>query len=200
MTSFRLQAISAELQFEIAPVDWKLDEGDILSINTGPKTDTFIAPDGSVSYCNSARTLFVPQGDFLLSAKVKVEFASAFDAGVLMIFDNDTSWAKLCFECTPELQPMVVSVVNRDFSDDCNSVPIDGNEIYLRVGKTDRAFTFHFSTDGKFWQMVRFFSLGDLQNLRVGFSSQSPTGQGCRSEFSDIHYGPYTLTDRRNGE
>jgi uncharacterized protein len=200
MTSFSLQAIPEELQWEIAPVDWSLNDDDTLSINTGPKSDLFIAPDGRVSVDNSARALFIPQKDFLLSAKVKVDFASTFDAGVLMVYDNKKAWAKLCFEYSPQQQPMVVSVVNRDFSDDCNSVPIDGNEVYLRVAQKDRCFAFHFSTNGTFLHMVRFFSLGESENLRIGFSSQSPTGEGCRSEFSDIHYGPNTLTDNRNGE
>ena len=195
-----MQAIPEEIHWEIAPTDWTKKDGKLLSIDTGAKSDLFIAPDGSMSVNNSARALFAPQGDFLLSAKVKVDFASKFDAGVLMLYDNEKAWAKLCFEYSPQQKPMVVSVVNRDFSDDCNSVPIDGNEVYLRVSGRDRAFAFHFSTDGTFWHMVRFFSLGELQNLRIGFSSQSPTGQGCRSEFSEIHYGPNTLTDNRNGE
>ncbi|MCP4400360.1 MAG: DUF1349 domain-containing protein [bacterium] len=200
MTSFSLHAIPSELSFEVAPVDWNLNEEETLSITSGAETDLFTAPDGRVTIDNSARALFVPQEDFLLSAKVKVDFASQFDAGVLILYDTEKAWAKLCFEYSPQQQPMVVSVVNRDFSDDCNSVPVDGNEVYLRVSGKDRAFAFHFSTDGKFWHMVRFFSLGELQNLRIGFSSQSPTGQGCRSEFSEIHYGPNILTDNRNGE
>ena len=200
MTSVTLHAIPEVLQWEVTPVEWELGEENVLRIRSGAKTDLFTAPDKSVSVDNSARALFLPQKDFLLSAKVMVDFASTFDAGVLMVYESSKAWAKLCFEYSPQQQPMVVSVVNREFSDDCNSVPINGNEVYLRVSQKGQTFAFHFSTDGQFWHMVRYFSLGELKHVRIGFSSQSPTGEGCRSEFSDIHYGLNTLTDNRSGE
>ena len=43
-----------------------------------------------------------PSGDYLLSARVTVGFAGTFDAGVLMLHASDRSWAKLCFEFSPD--------------------------------------------------------------------------------------------------
>jgi regulation of enolase protein 1 (concanavalin A-like superfamily) len=136
----------------------------------------------------------------LLSARVAVDFNSDFDAGVLRIHENDQLWAKLCFEFSPQRQPMVVSVVTRGLSDDCNSADIAGQVVYLRMAVTPQAIAFHYSLDGAFWHFVRYFTLGKLNAPRVGFSSQSPTGPGCRSVFSEIRYRPGTLSSNRSGE
>jgi regulation of enolase protein 1 (concanavalin A-like superfamily) len=95
---------------------------------------------------------------------------------------------------------MVVSVVNRDFSDDCNSRVIDGNQVYLRVVRLDSAYAFHASDDGHVWSLIRYFSLGDNIEAAVGFSAQSPTGQSCTATFDEIHYEARKLADIRSGE
>jgi regulation of enolase protein 1 (concanavalin A-like superfamily) len=200
MDSLRLQPIPAELHWENPPLDWKVDQERILSITAGKKTDLFSSPRGDVVKNNSPRALFRPQDNFLLSAKVDVDFQGTFDAGVLIIYADRETWAKLCFEYSPQRQPMVVSVVNQGFSDDCNSVPIDGNQVYLRIARLGRAFAFHFSIDGQFWHLVRHFTLGDLDKLAIGFSSQAPTGDRCIAMFSEIRYETRTLKDIRSGE
>jgi len=201
MNSFHLAAVPTELHWGNSPLDWKVEQDNILTITAGEKTDLFSDPQqGNFSINNSPRALFTPQGNFLLSAKVEVDFRSTFDAGVLVIYENDEIWAKLCFEFSPQKQPMIVSVVNRRLSDDCNSVPIDGNHVSLRIARVDQTFAFHFSTDRRFWHLVRYFTLGKLHNLAIGFSSQSPTGQGCTTVFSEITYTKSTLEDIRSGE
>jgi regulation of enolase protein 1 (concanavalin A-like superfamily) len=93
---------------------------------------------------------------------------------------------------------MVVSVVTRGVSDDCNSWPVDGDSIWLRVARLGRAFAFHASHDGMTWQLVRHFAL-DAEEPAVGFLAQSPTGQGCAASFASIHYLPQRLADLRSG-
>ena len=135
-----------------------------------------------------------------MSAKVTVNFASTFDAGVLLLYERDDLWAKLCFEYSPQNQPMVVSVVTRGLSDDCNSTVIDGNTVYLRVARIGGAFASITRSMAQYWNMVRYFTLGKVENLRVGFEAQSPTGQGCNVVFSEIAYRPDLLKDMRSGE
>ena len=48
--------------------------------------------------------------------------------------------------------------------------------------------------------MVRYFTLGTMDRLRVGFSAQSPTGKKCTAVFSEICYREGVLADNRNGE
>ncbi len=200
MSKFTVPTIPADLDWQIPPLNWQLDSASTLTIAAGPKTDWFIDPNGSFRIGNAPNALFVTQdADFLLSAQVTVDFAATYDAGVLRIHERDDVWAKLCFEYSPQGHPTIVSVVTRGFSDDCNSVQITGNTVYLRLARIGSAFAFHYSLDGRYWSLVRYFTLGTLQNPSFGFSCQSPTGQGCTAAFADIQYQPRTLTDLRGG-
>jgi regulation of enolase protein 1 (concanavalin A-like superfamily) len=199
--TFTLSAIPVELDLRNSPLDWRVEQDAVLTITAGEHTNLFIDPQGRYSEDNAPRALFVPpEGDFLLSARVQVDFASLFDAGVLLLYAREGLWAKLCFEFSPQRKPMIVSVVTRGISDDCNSVTIDGNQVYLRILRKSEIFAFHFSTDGKFWHMARYFSLGELDDLKVGFSSQSPRGEKCTTVFTEIDYRLETLDDLRSGE
>lgn len=201
MTAFRLPGIPEELHWEHQPLDWQAGPGNSLTITAGEHTNWFIDPGGNRNQDSAPAGLFVPpDANFLLSAKVAVEFASTFDAGVLQLRSREDLWAKLCFEHSPQGEPMIVSVVTRGVSDDCNSVVIDGTEVYLRLAQTPKTTAFHYSRDGHYWHMVRYFSLGELPSIQVGFSSQSPRGQKCRAVFSEIRYIPGTLKDNRSGE
>lgn len=199
MNSIVLPTIPTTLRWENAPAEWRIEQAESLSITAGKRTDLFSDPQGTSVMNNSPRLLFTPPGNFVLSAKVTVEFAATFDAGVLLLYENQSSWAKLCFEYSPQKQPMIVSVVTRGYSDDCNSVCIDGNQIYLRIAKLDQAFAFHYSEDGHFWHLIRYFALGQTESVAVGFSSQSPMGERCTAVFSEISYAATKLTDIRSG-
>ncbi len=176
-------------------------EPDGVRITAGPATDWFIDPSGrSEPMLNAPALVGTTDGDFLLSARVAVEFASTFDAGVLVLFANWGSWAKLCFERSPLAQPMVVSVVTREVSDDCNSFVVDGDHVWLRVARIGAAFAFHASIDGAVWGLIRHFGLPAADNLLVGFEAQSPLGEGCTASFTSIRYEARTLPDIRSGE
>ncbi len=199
---FTPPSLPGDLQWKNEPADWKVGPDHSLSITAGAKTDWFIEPPGDGFLASNAPTaLFRPPDEhFLLSARVTVNFTSTFDAGVLFLYERDDLWAKLCFEYSPQNQPMIVSVVTRGSSDDCNSTVIDGNTVYLRVARVGGAFAFHSSLDGRYWHMVRYFTLGNVENLRVGFEAQSPTGGGCAVNFSEITYRPEFLKEMRSGE
>ena len=202
MTTLTLPSLPGYLQWKNTPVAWNVGPDSSLSITAGAKTDWFVEPSGSTWVStNAPAALFTsPDEHFLLSAKVTVHFTSTFDAGVLFLYERDDLWAKLCFEYSPQNQPMVVSVVTRGLSDDCNSTVIDGNAVYLRVARMGETFSLHYSLDGTYWNMVRYFTLGKVKNLRVGFEAQSPTGDGCTVVFSEIAYRPDLLKDMRSGE
>jgi regulation of enolase protein 1 (concanavalin A-like superfamily) len=195
-----LPGLPASLSWDTPPASWSLADGGALTIAAGPRTDLFVDPQGNAATLNAPRLLFAPQGDYLLSARVTVEFAATYDAGVLLVYAAERSWAKLCFEYSPQGQPMVVSVVTRGFSDDANSFTVDGNQILLRVARLGQAFAFHASTDGAFWHFIRHFTLDTSAPIAAGFEAQSPTGAGCAAAFTEIRYTAGRLTDLRNGE
>lgn len=171
---------------------------DAIRISAGARTDWFVDP-GSERVTSNAPALVGPvDGDFLLAANVEVEFAATFDAGALVLWHDDRTWAKLCFEYSPDGEPMVVSVVTRGVSDDCNSRVVEGSSVRLRVARIGRAYAFHCSTDGTRWELVRHFRLDGP--VEAGFEAQSPTGEGCAAAFTEIRFEAGTLADLRSGD
>ena len=201
MSDFMLTSIPSRLSWTNQPPEWNAGDGGRLTITASALTDLFIDPSGTARTDNVPGALFSPPDpSFLLSARVAVDFGSTFDAGVLLLREKDDLWAKLCFEFSPQRQPMVVSVVTRGTSDDCNSSAVSGREVFLRIAHRPEATAFHYSLDGRTWRLVRYFSLGRLKSPLVGFVSQSPTGKKCTSVFSDIAYRAGGLKDLRSGE
>lgn len=201
MQAVRLSSIPQELAWRREPKDWAVGPDGGLSISAPPRTDLFTDPGSGKATDSAPAALFTPTDEsFLLSARVDVEFASTFDAGVLHLWVGVDLWAKLCFELSPQGEPMIVSVVNHGVSDDCNSVTVTGSSAFLRIAHLGKATAFHWSAEGTRWTLVRHFSLGRIHHPRVGFSSQSPTGSGCRARFSQVRYSAGTLRDIRNGE
>jgi uncharacterized protein len=181
------------------PLRWSADREE-LRITAGPRTDWFISPAGGEPKANAPALVGNVQGDFQLSSHVEVDFASSYDAGVLALWKDDRTWAKLCYEFSPQQEPMLVSVVTRGVSDDCNSFVVDRNGIWLRISRIGHAYAFHFSSDGSWWSLVRHFAFAEGDNLAVGFQAQSPLGEQCTARFTRIRFLRSSLTDLRNGQ
>lgn len=202
MASLQISAVPgvpARLRWLGAPVEAGLEDG-ALSITAGPRSDWFIDPGSGTTTLNAPALVGPLDGNFTLSARVETAFRSTFDAGALVLWQGDRTWAKLAFEFSPAGEPMVVSVVTHGESDDCNSMLVNGPEIWLRVAFINGAYAFHSSATGHDWQFVRHFRLAASGPTEVGFAAQSPLGEGCRARFSQIAHTGRTLTDLRNGD
>jgi hypothetical protein len=183
-----IAGLPAGLSWQNSPHSWHVDEGKVLTLSSGEKTDWFVDPfDGTVAK-NAPILLFNPDPDYVLSARVTVKFATKWDAGALMLWGDDHHWAKLSYELSPDGKPTLVTVVTRGLSDDCNSVHLAGDSVYLRIAKSAKTYVFYFSTDGTDWQVLRTFDLGTDMPIRAGFESQSPAGSGTVAKFSAISY------------
>lgn len=197
-----LPVIPAALAWHNAAVRSSVEGPDQLHIAAGAETDWFADPAGGAAKHNAPVALFTPPDDpCLLSAQVTVDFAATYDAGVLFVYDHEALWAKLCFEFSPQHQPTIVSVVTRGASDDCNSSVLTTNAVHLRIYRQAATVAFHYSLDGQpgTWRLVRYFTLGALNGLKLGFSAQSPTGPGCEARFTNIHYRAAGLRNLRDG-
>ena len=183
-----ITGIPGPMIWQHPPANWKIEDGGTLSITAGKQTDWFVSPMGDSRRDNSPRLLFTPAEDFVFSAKVTVAFQSQWDSGALVLYVSDSLWAKLCFEKTVEQRKAIVSVVTKDVSDDNNSIEFTSDSVYLKVAKAGPAIFFYASENGKSWRIIRAFSLGNSRDLRIGFSSQSPLGDGCATVFSEISY------------
>jgi hypothetical protein len=204
------------LPFALSPSDekaWTIGESrTAITATAAPHSDIFIDPStaGSAgsgealnaeSMLNAATLLGIPpQGDFQFSARVSVEFASTYDAGALLVWFDERHWGKLCFEFSPQDEPMIVSVVARGVADDANAFVVSGRQVWLRVSRIDHAFAYHASLDGQVWRLIRFFAIeGPTTHAALGFEAQSPTGDGCCVTFDDLHFSSERLGELRDG-
>ena len=185
-----IPAIPHTLSFENTVADYKVKGSDKIQFSSPAKSDLFISSNGQYATNKSPRLLFTPEDEFMLSAKISLEFFANWDAGDLVVYNDSLNWAKFCFERDFQGNARVVSVVCKDFADDCNGMRIEGNEIYYKVaGKISKnRYVFYYSLDGEEWFPIRMFGMGKSENLRIGFSVQSPVGEGSTAVFSDIKY------------
>jgi uncharacterized protein len=172
-----------------------------LTLTSGPKSDMFIDPAGDEgARPDAGRWTGLPgENDFTFSARVTVGFASTFDAGVLLLYLSERRWAKLCYEFSPQRKPTAVTVVTRSTSDDSNSFETAGGPLWLRITRSGRVWAFHASTNGSYWQLLRYFTLGEASGARVGFLAQSPAGTGCTAIFDSVTYTSGAPADLRDG-
>ena len=195
-----IDVVPGDLKWQNTPVSWQVESGNKLTIRSGKETDWFVDPFDGAMHNTAPMLLFAPADNYVFNAKVRVGFNAKWDAGALMVWADEHHWAKLSFELSPAKQPTLVTVVTRGLSDDCNSVSISGNTVYLQIAKSGPAYVFYFSADAKNWQVLRVFSLGEGLKPRVGFESQSPAGQGAEVVFSEIHYTAKKIADIYNGD
>lgn len=188
------------------PGQWGVEGDDVVAGIAPPLTDLFVDPGGdameSAQTASSAPRLTgsAVQESFQFAARVTVDFRALFDAGALIVSVDSQNWAKLCFEYGPARQPLIVSVVTRDVSDDANSFFVDGDTCWLRVSRVGRLLAFHASPEGNGWSLVRVFTLPHLDSaVELGFLVQSPTGDGCAAAFDHIEFTSDALDDLRSG-
>jgi len=190
-----LKGLPGPLEWLNAPAGWHIDNGGSLKIQAAKQTDWFVDPFNGETHKNAPILLFSPAKDFVFSAQVKVTFKTKWDAGALMLWADERRWAKLSFELSPKNEPTMVTVVTRGFSDDCNSIAVRGDTVYLQIAKSGPAYVFYSSEDGKDWHILRVFELGDGPEPRVGLEAQSPAGQGAEVTFTNIRYEARKIGD-----
>jgi regulation of enolase protein 1 (concanavalin A-like superfamily) len=100
---------------------------------------------------------------------------------------------------SPQGRPSAVTVVTHGMSDDSYSFATNGGPLWLRITRSGRVWAFHTSEDGAFWQLVRYFTLGEASGARVGFLAQSPRGDGCTAVFDSVSYKPGAPVNLRDG-
>jgi regulation of enolase protein 1 (concanavalin A-like superfamily) len=193
-----LSALPEPLHWQRAPVRHETDGAASLTITAAGNTDLFADPRGGPPVRSSPCALMPLEGDYLLSARVTAGLAATFDAGALILHAAADRWAKLALERSPQGEAIVVTVITQGKSDDCNSIAVEGDSVWFRIARNGQAFAFHCSLDGQWWSFVRHFTLGDCEP-QVGFSAQSPTGEGCTARFDDITLRRERLADLRDG-
>lgn len=165
-----------------------LSQDDGLAITAGACTDLFVNPNRTAEALDAPHLLASAQGDFLLSARVRVDLLAPHDAGGLLVWHNDRAWAKLGLELSAQREGELVSVVTRGASDRASGFVVPGEHVWLRVARVGSAYAFHASLDGAYWRLIRHFALYASDSPSYGFFAQSPTGEGCAATFDRIAF------------
>lgn len=197
--SLKISAIPKWLKWENSPREYHTDKASLVIIS-GEKTDMFRDPNVTYNTDNAPKLMFDADPDFVFSAAIEHAFTSKWDGGALVLKQDSLNWVKCCFEKDYTGARRVVTVVTKGISDDCNSVAITTNKVYLKIAKADNVITVYYSTTGKNWFLVRHFTFDGTDNLKLGFLSQSPTGKSCSVRFTDIRYVKKKISDPYLGE
>lgn len=154
------------------------------------------------SLCNAPYFHTEVEGDFVLTVKVSHAFKETYDSASVMIMQDMQNWAKCCFELTDFGTHAAVSVVTKDGeSDDANGCDIEGQDYaWLKVCRVGRAFSFHYSKDGKAFHMTRYFLMKEADSVKVGLLAQAPTGDGGERIYEDLTIESRTVKNIRAGE
>jgi regulation of enolase protein 1 (concanavalin A-like superfamily) len=97
VTGETIEGIPMPLQWRGQPTAAQI-AGDVVAIGAGPETDWFADPATGALKVSAPALLGSASGDFSLAARVQVAFAATYDAGALVLWRDDRTWAKLCFE------------------------------------------------------------------------------------------------------
>lgn len=177
-----------------------LAEGGI-RITANPRCDYFLDPAGN-HVMDTAPYLYLDvTGDFVAQALVTHLFKSTWDAAAIMVRQNESHWAKICFEATDFDTHAVVSVVTNGISDDANGVNYHWPLIWLQIVRKGTVFGMHYSVDRIQWNMVRYFTIEATETVQVGMVAQSPIGiEGSEMDFLNFSIEKHSVENIRAGK
>lgn len=196
--TLKIKTIPHALKIYNDPLKFETKGDSIITITANANTNLFNSPQGNWNRQNAPMILFHPDSNFILSAKVKANLKEVYDVAALVVYHDNDFWAKLCFENSADKEAMIVSVVTKKYSDDCNSAKLANNYVYLAIAKKGKEYSFHYSKDNLKWKLIRHFriELSD-NNTLIGFAVHCYAGKMFSADFSDIYYSNNTLGNMR---
>jgi regulation of enolase protein 1 (concanavalin A-like superfamily) len=164
-------------------------------------TDLFSDTTGAKNTDNTPRLLFLPEGDFIFSAKVSAKFGETpYDGGALIVYADSKNWGKLLFERFKSGKIGIATTVSKGSGDDAYHGTRDTNYQYLKIVRHDSSYIFYTSQDGKDWNFVRHFELKSATPVHIGFTAQALLAENFTASFSDIKYRAGKFTNFWQGE
>lgn len=164
-------------------------------------SDLFTDTTGAKNADNTPRLLFVPEGDFIFSAKVSAKFGETpYDGGALIVYADSKNWGKLLFERFKSGKIGIATTVSKDSGDDAYHGTRDANHQYLKIVRHDSSYIFYTSQDGKDWNFVRHFELKSTAPVHIGFTAQAPMAEMFSANFSEVKYRAGKFTNFWQGE
>ena len=187
------------LQWDHQPPKWEILPEGGMRVHVPAQVDYFQDPAGKMQNDSAPYLWMEVNGDFVVQAHVRPAFTTTYDAGAIMVRQDATHWAKLCFESTDFGATAAVSVVTQGTSDDANGADLSVGAVWLQVARSGDVFAQHYSLDGKHWRMVRLFRLAAPQTVKVGLVAQCPIGPGTSIDFLSFSVEQRALSNLRAG-
>lgn len=184
---------------ELTPADPRLDLQMPLRMEAEAGDDLFLDPATGLGV-SQLKVVGAWRTDeqFIFSARLRVDFRTTFDSGILLGWFAGDAWFKVCAEQDPQGRARVVSVVTRGRSDDANGAFINTEATYLRLARLGRVFALHSSSDSHSWDLVRLFEMSaPTRPVFVGVAAQSPEGDGTTVLFDQMQYSEKALVNVR---
>jgi regulation of enolase protein 1 (concanavalin A-like superfamily) len=186
------------LHWEHTP-EWKPLPRGGLRMTVPAVTDYFRDPAGEKIKDNGPFLWQDVSGDFVARLHVRPNFAGMYDAGGILVRQDEERWAKLCFERTNFETTAAISVVTRGLSDDANGVDLAVPDLWLQICRAGNALGMQYALDGRSWRKVRRFHLPLAPTVRVGVLAQSPGAAGTTVDFLWFSVESRTVADTRTG-
>lgn len=195
-----IKSVPYEMRIDNQLGEVKVTAGNI-EITALKGTDLFTDTTGAKNADNTPRLLFVPEGDFIFSAKVSAEFGETpYDGGALIVYADSKNWGKLLFERFKSGKIGIATTVTKGSGDDAYHGTTDSNHQYLKIVRHDSSYIFYTSQDGKDWNFVRHFELKSTVPVHIGFIAQAPLAENFIATFSDVKYRAGKFTNFWQGE
>lgn len=169
------------------PADFKIT-GNSVSVRSNAGDDIFIDPYTGNSILSAVRYLYDSPLEFTFEFVASASsFSEVFDSVALLGWVDEVSWFKLCLELDPQKRLRIVSVVNNNVSDDSNGPFVFSDNVRLQCRRSNEFISLHYFSDDGSCELIRCFQLSSNHNaLKVGFTVQSPLGNGFESTIRDI--------------
>ncbi len=211
MSAFAADISKAEKPITIKPIPYQIHinnqlgnvkvNGESIEIIALKGSDLFTDTTGTKNADNTPRLLFVPEGDFIFSAKVSATFGETpYDGGALMVYADSNNWGKLLFERFKSGKIGIATTVSKSSGDDAYHGTRETNHQYLKIVRYDSSYIFYTSDDGKDWNFVRHFELKSPAPVHIGFTAQTPLAETFTANFSEVKYRAGKFTNFWQGE
>ena len=169
------------------PQRWSVHDS-WLQVEPGTKTDYWQQPHLGAQSDNGPFLYCEVQGDFILSAQVRMRPATQYDQAGLMVRLSPSCWLKTSVEFETGIPSKLGAVVTNHGYSDWSTQDYLGSsyDFTLRVRREGFDYTVDYSPDGVYWTQIRFAHLLEddgAHPLKCALYACSPIAAGFMAEF-----------------
>ena len=160
-----------------------------VSFTVLPKTDFWQVTHYGFSRADGNCYVAEVNEDISFKAKVQMNYKAEFDQVGIILYIDESNFAKCCIENQLQSKNKLGSVVCKDKRSDWATQEIDDIEyIYYKVSKRGINYLFEYSVDDITYTQLRLFDLPKDNKVSIGVFGASPLGEGFDTLFTNIEF------------